>query len=85
MISHIENTLCYMPPMIQIITLQTPQLPVSIEHQPLAPFREVLECDLTSQMPAGRPPAVQGVAVFASGPILARGEVEILTGLLYRK
>jgi len=48
-ISHVVDALCYMPPMIQTVTLHAPQLSASIEYHSPAPFREFLEFDLTPQ------------------------------------
>jgi hypothetical protein len=60
--------------MPEAVTLQVPELPVNVEHQPPATLGQVPERDLTPQMLARRPPAAERTAVsHPSGiPVLVR-------------
>src|SRR5215212_1367669 len=47
----------YIPPTPEAVTLQSPELPIHVEHQPPATFGQVLDGDLAPQTLAGLPAA----------------------------
>jgi hypothetical protein len=72
-------------PMLDAVTLQAPELSVSVEHQAPASLRQVLEMDLTPQTLDRRATASQRAAVPDPHGNLVHGQVRILPGLLHRE
>src|SRR5215217_7735882 len=83
--SCVVGTSRYVPPMLNAVTLQAPELSASAEHQAPASLRQVLETDLTPQTLDGRAAASQRTAVLEPHGSLVHGQVRILAGLLHRE
>src|SRR5215212_2694159 len=72
----------YIPPMPEAVTLQAPELPLYVAHQPPATLGQVPERDLTPQVLTRRPPAAERTAVSHPSWIPVHGQVMVLTGFL---
>jgi hypothetical protein len=81
----VVGTLRYVPPMLDAVTLQAPELSVSVEHQAPASLRQVLETDLTPQTLDGLATASQRTTVPDPHVSLVHGQVSILPGHLHRE
>jgi hypothetical protein len=71
--------------MLDAVTLQAPELSVSVEHQAPASLRQVLETDLTPQTLDGWTTASRRAAVPDPHGSRVHGQVRILPGLLFRE
>jgi hypothetical protein len=72
------------PPAPILATLQVPHLQVHIQHQVLAPFREILERDLAAQLSVGRTATADRVAA-GTERVVIHARVRILARLLQRE
>ncbi len=73
-----------MPPAPGFVTLQVPQLPVRVQYLSPAPFREILERDLTPQLSVRRTTTAHRVAT-GTERIFTHAHVEILARFLQRE
>jgi hypothetical protein len=65
--------------------LQAPQIPIDVQNQSPAVFREVIEGDLIPHPLVGWPAVAQGVAVVGSERFFTHAEVGVLSGPLQVK